>query len=299
MSYSLDQLRVFVEIARSGSFTAAARRLERTQSTISFAIANLEVDLNVQLFDRTSRQALLTPAGQRLLLEAQEVLARCSVLDTLAQNISAEVESELELVSEVPLECLMPVLQAFAERFPHVTLLCHQPLRTVAEEVLSPGQARLGVMFARSPLPTELAFTQLGRLVLTHVVSAGHPLARLAAVDYADLHRYRRLSYRHFGDPLPSEAYLDSNLCWHADSDLTLLQMVCAGLGWATLPRRTVAGHLQRGELVELRQVAYPFTDWQLSVDLVWDRRHALGQAGEWLRGRLAAHEVRDVPEPR
>jgi DNA-binding transcriptional LysR family regulator len=100
MPYSLEQLKVFAEVAQTGSFTAAAQKLGKTQSTVSFAVANLEVDLDVQLFDRSNRQVQLTEAGARLLLEAREVLARCNALDVLAQSIGAGVEAELELISE-------------------------------------------------------------------------------------------------------------------------------------------------------------------------------------------------------
>lgn len=294
MPYTLDQLRMFAEVAEAGSFTAAAQRLGKTQSTVSFAIANLEVDLDVALFDRSSRQIGLTEAGSRLLLEARGVLARCAELDALAQSVGAGIEAELELVIDVPLDCLLAPLSEFAQRFPHVSLHTLHPALDVPQAVLAGGPPRLGVMFGRGTLPAQLDFTQLGRLALTHVAGATHPLARLAMVDYADLHRHRRLAFRHFGERLPSEDYLESNLCWQADSDANLLHMVCAGLGWATLPRRMVLGHLQRGELVELRQRSYPHTDWLLSVELVWDRRRALGPAGQWLRGRIAAEAIRE-----
>lgn len=294
MPYTLDQLRMFVEVADAGSFTAAARHLGRSQSTVSFAITNLEVDLDLLLFDRSSRQINLTGAGQRLLIEAREILARCATLDHLAQSIGAEVETRLDLVVDVPLDSLLKPLRGFAAEFPHVHLNCRHPALDVPRTVLEAPAACLGVMFGRGALPPTLDFSQLGRLALTHVVAPGHPLAALQEVEYADLHRYRRLSFAHFGELLPSESYLASNLHWQADSDISLLHMVCAGLGWATLPRRVVMGHLQRGELVELRQRAYPHTDWLLSVELVWDRRRALGRAGEWLRQALLRHAVAD-----
>ena len=67
MHYSLDQLETFASVAETGSFSAAARRLGRTQSTVSVAIANLEADLGVALFDRTPRVPTLTEAGRSLL----------------------------------------------------------------------------------------------------------------------------------------------------------------------------------------------------------------------------------------
>ncbi|STV72818.1 DNA binding protein HpkR [Klebsiella michiganensis] len=66
MRYSPEALTAFVESVACGSFSAAARRLRKSQSTISTAIANLEADLGVTLFDRTSRQPTLTPQGEQV-----------------------------------------------------------------------------------------------------------------------------------------------------------------------------------------------------------------------------------------
>ncbi|MEG2114396.1 MAG: LysR family transcriptional regulator, partial [Hafnia sp.] len=65
MRYSPEALNAFVETVSAGSFSAAARRLHKSQSTISTAIANLEDDLGVILFDRSARQPVLTEQGQR------------------------------------------------------------------------------------------------------------------------------------------------------------------------------------------------------------------------------------------
>ena len=74
MRYTLDQLETLAAVARAGSFSAAARQLGKTQSTVSAAIGNLEVDLGVALFDRATKIPALTEAGHRLLREAHGVL---------------------------------------------------------------------------------------------------------------------------------------------------------------------------------------------------------------------------------
>lgn len=70
---TLDQLRVFVAVIDCGSFSRAARELHRTQSVISYTIANLEAQLNVELFDRSKRKPTLTEAGKALLADARTV----------------------------------------------------------------------------------------------------------------------------------------------------------------------------------------------------------------------------------
>ncbi|STW27446.1 DNA binding protein HpkR [Klebsiella michiganensis] len=83
MRYSPEALTAFVESVACGSFSAAARRLRKSQSTISTAIANLEADLGVTLFDRTSRQPTLTPQGEQVLSYVKAILAASDRLDEL------------------------------------------------------------------------------------------------------------------------------------------------------------------------------------------------------------------------
>lgn len=79
MQWNLDQLRVFVDVAEQRSFSAVARRQRKAQSAISSAVAMLEEDLGVSLFERSSgRQPMLTEAGAALLEEARECCASAS-----------------------------------------------------------------------------------------------------------------------------------------------------------------------------------------------------------------------------
>ncbi|MNP63687.1 LysR substrate binding domain protein [compost metagenome] len=71
--------------------------------------------------------------------------------------------------------------------------------------------------------------------------------------------------------------------------------MVRAGLGWATLPRQLIQRELSNGELVELKINAYPNTDWQVGVDLLWARQRRMNKAERWLKARLQRHKVFEV----
>ncbi len=91
-----DQLQAFVAAAESGSFSGAARKLGKAQSVISAAVANLEIDLGNALFDRTARYPVLTPAGERLLVEARVILERCEHFRGVAMSLGEGVESRLD-----------------------------------------------------------------------------------------------------------------------------------------------------------------------------------------------------------
>ncbi|MFJ4288899.1 LysR family transcriptional regulator [Cupriavidus sp. NPDC089707] len=293
MRFSLDQLQVFALVVETGSFSAAARRLGKTQSTISAAVANLEIDLGVPLFDRSSRNPALTEAGGKLLAEAEAVLERCLSLQAHAASLSDANPCGLTLAIEIPYNAVMPVLAEFEREFPYVDLIIRNPVYGDVSELVLQGEAELGIAFSQPGYPPELAFMQLGKLIMSHVVHPDHPLAARAQVSFADLHAYRRLAFSAHADKLPTSEYLCAARVWRAENYLALLEMVKSGLGWATLPRQLVRTALDHGELVELDLSAYPYTDWLVSVDLLWARSgRPQGRAEQWLRRRFQENMV-------
>ena len=292
MNYSLDQLESFVLATQAGGFSAAARRIGKTQSTLSNAIANLETDLGVQLFDRSSKPAILTPTGHALLAQAKEVLERCKVLEGHARSLNLGQETSLTLTIAAPHSIVLEPLREFAKKFEYVNVSIRFPHERSVSDLVRDGTAVLGLGFAQTNYPDDLAFILLGRLVLTHVVSKEHPLAQLPQVTFGDLHTYRRLIFGAHSHGLPTSEYLDGTHYWHVESYLSLMEMIRSGLGWTTLPRQLVFDELERGEFVELNLVSYPYTDWLVGVDLVWKKNEPMGAAAAWLKSRIEQQPI-------
>src|SRR5437667_430311 len=124
---SLDQLRTFIAAADEGSFSAGGRRLRRAQSVVSQTLANLEAQLGVKLFDRSSRQPVLTKQGVALLAEARAVVNRMDVFKARAKGLSDGLEPELGVVVDVmfPLEQLTRAVAAIEAEFPATPLTLH------------------------------------------------------------------------------------------------------------------------------------------------------------------------------
>src|SRR5262245_14535642 len=118
---TLDQFAVFDAVVAEGSFAAAARRMNRAQSAITYAIQKLEEQSGVVLFDRSSYRAALTEAGRALLPRARRVLHDVDDFRLQAAGVKEGVEAELALVvdSFVP-DFLPPALKAFEAAFPLV-----------------------------------------------------------------------------------------------------------------------------------------------------------------------------------
>src|SRR2546427_12855641 len=124
---SLDHLRTFIAAADAGSFSAGARQLRRAQSVVSQTLANLEAQLGVKLFDRSSRSPVLTKQGVALLAEARAVVGGMDVFKARAKGLSDGLEPELSIVVDVvfPLDRLTSAVAAFQAEFPAEPLTLH------------------------------------------------------------------------------------------------------------------------------------------------------------------------------
>ncbi|MGY3138228.1 DNA-binding transcriptional LysR family regulator [Bradyrhizobium sp. USDA 4501] len=122
---TLDQIRTFVAIAESGSFRAAATKLARVQSAVSHAIANLEAELGLTLFDRSSHRPALTAEGKALLGNARDLLLRVDAMRARARGLGDGVESELSLV----VDTLFPIAAAAARAWLISPIICRSCCR--------------------------------------------------------------------------------------------------------------------------------------------------------------------------
>ncbi|MGL4859338.1 MAG: LysR family transcriptional regulator [Enterobacteriaceae bacterium] len=292
MRYSLEQLSLFDQVARSGSFSATARQIGKTQPAVSTAICNLEIDLGVTLFLRNARHLQLTDAGQKLLEETRIILEHCQELEQRAYSIMQGIETKISIAIGIPYAIIAPVLKEFAYTFPYVDVHIKEPFLGDVAGMIMQGDADLGIAFTQPVDPHRCRFVQLGKLVMVHVANCNHPLARLAQVTFLDLHRWRQIILSSHEKRIATTEYLHPPTLWKAESYSAILQAALAGLGWASLPRQFVKRELEEGKLVELIQKEYPYTDWLVGVDLLWSADHARGKAAEWLRRRLIEFKI-------
>ena len=287
MQWNLEQLRMFVGVAETTSFSAVARRMGKAQSAVSSAVALLEADLGILLFERSSgRQPRLTAAGAALLEEARAVLQQCERLEGRALGLVNGEEARLRLALDeaMPYPPLLASLGALAEAFPRLEVqLASGAQGDVARKLLE-RQADLGLLFHLEQMPPALERQRLGAIEMLTVCGAGHPLASEGAVGRRQLARHRQLLMAPQDSRYPGGEQLGP-LVWRADSFYVMAELVSRGLGWAWLPRHVVEYPTYRGLLVELA------SDWQpppLVVELVRRRDEASGPAARWLADCLA-----------
>src|SRR6195256_6742099 len=176
---SLDHLRMFIAAADEGSFSKGGRRLRRAQSVISQTLANLEAQLGVKLFDRSSRSPVLTSQGAALLAEARAVVSGMDVFKARAKGLSAGLEPELSVVVALmfPLEQLTCAVAAFQAEFPATPLRLYvEALGAVLQPVLE-GRCAFGVMGTLPTAPAQLTRERVLGVKMLFVASPTHPLA--------------------------------------------------------------------------------------------------------------------------
>lgn len=115
MNISLNQLRDFIQVAETGSFSAAARAGGKAQSAVSTSVSNLEIELGVKLFDRQGKYPVLTPEACTLLREAKQIISRCKEFTDRALTFGDGVDAVLSIAVDeiVPHDSLMDLLDDF------------------------------------------------------------------------------------------------------------------------------------------------------------------------------------------
>lgn len=120
----LELLAAFVAVAESGSFTEAARKLSRDASVISRRVSQLEEELGVSLFSRTTRRVVLTEVGARYHQRVQSLLEELSVASREASDIAASPQGLLRVSVPVTFgrQWITPLLPPFLANHPHIRL---------------------------------------------------------------------------------------------------------------------------------------------------------------------------------
>jgi DNA-binding transcriptional LysR family regulator len=287
MRYSPEALTAFAEAATLGSFSAAARKLGKSQSTVSTAIANLEVDLGVMLFDRSSRKPGLTGQGRVLLGKVQDILAASDRLDRAAGQLGGGLEAKLSVVwsDTYQSDRFEDILNAFEKRFPDLEFECMVAERGDLVSLVQTGRAHIGVVAAQPAYPPDIgAATVAEASEIALFVATGHALAGAQDVTPEILALHRELRLDAFLDADQAETR-SSRKAWSAPGYLMLLELAVMGFGWAAIPRWMVT-RFAKGTLQELPARGWPR---RVAVDAVWSRQRRLGQAGTWLLAEMLA----------
>jgi DNA-binding transcriptional LysR family regulator len=189
VGFTLAQLRYFVVAAEAGSMTAAAERLLIAQSAVSTAVSNLEHELGVQLFIRRKGKGLLTtPAGDRLLLQARELLTHAVDVAAEARGDGGGLSGPVRIGCFVTLApfVLPGLLVAAAERHPGVRIDVFEGEADELDRALRTGRVDFAITYDLG-LGAGIARETIASLPAHAIVAADHPLAGRGTIDLTEL----------------------------------------------------------------------------------------------------------------
>jgi DNA-binding transcriptional LysR family regulator len=288
---TLDQLQVFLTVIDAGSFAGAARRLGRATSVISYAIANLEAQLGVSLFDRTStKKPQLTEAGHAVLSEARTIANGISGLRAKISGLLQGLESEVHLVLDVmlPPARVVDALKAFRAEFPTVSLRLYvEALGAVMRMVLD-RTATIGIC---GPLDREVAGLErigVGSVELIPVAAPYHPLARAGRNAPGAGRDHIQLVLTDRSAPAQGQDLgVIGTQTWRL-ADLGSKHMLLReGIGWGYMPEPIVREDVEKGRLVRLDMPEYK--DGFIRLYAIYRTDSPPGPAGTWLITRFQA----------
>jgi DNA-binding transcriptional LysR family regulator len=289
---SLDQLRTFIAAVDEGSFSAAARKLNRVQSAVSGWVSGLEDQIGVVLFDRSGRFPKLTPEGVLLLADARNIVSGVDTLKARAKLMAAGLETELSVVVDVffPTALVSAAAKAFASQFPLTPLrLFVEGLGAAYQPVLD-GRCSLGIL---STLPSltfpSLVSERLGEVPLVSVAAASHPLACFdQRIPRRELAKHVQLVLTDRSDLMAGKDYgVASPSTWRLADLSTKYAFLKDCLGWGGMPLHMVQKDIAEGTLVVLDVDDMPRTGFMLTMSAYHQASEPPGPAGRWLIDHL------------
>ncbi|MDX1757751.1 MAG: LysR family transcriptional regulator [Marinobacter sp.] len=250
---TLEHWAVLAAVVDEGSFARAAEALNKSQSSVSYALKALQDQLPVEVLTVRGRKAELTDAGQVLLRRARGLLDDMKSLERLALNLAQDWEPEVRLAVDVifPPHLLSEAMERFVPQSRSTRVQIIESVLSGGQEALLQGLADLAI--THRPPPGFLG-NELIRQEFMAVAHRDHPLARAEdSLTLRDLQRYRQFVVRDSGLKRKQDAgWLGAEQRWTVSHLKTSIQFVCQGLGFAWLPRLHIEEELANGTLKRL-----------------------------------------------
>ena len=294
-----NALSLLQAVADAGSFAAAARQLGLVPSAVTYRIRQIEDALDVLLFDRASRQAVLTEAGAELLREGARLLDEIDAVSNRVRRVATGWEPHFTIAvdSVLSMPIVMDLVQAFYELKPPTRLRLRNETLSGTLEALTSGQADLALGVPIEPgTQAGLQCRLMGELGFVYAVAPHHPLATAAEPLTDDvLNKHRAVAA---ADSAQRGGGVTIGLL--AGQDVLTVPTMQAkveaqlrGLGGGFVPEPIARPHVKAGRLV-IRQVERAARTARMHY--AWrSPRLGPGRALQWWLQQLESRTTRDA----
>ena len=267
METTLDAWEILQAVVHMGGFAPAAKKLNRSQSTISYAISRLQEQLGVKLFEIHGRKAQLTDAGRELLADAESHLAGFQEIEKRARLIASGGASEVRLSvdSIYPDDRLFEVLAAFSRKFPHVKPKLRQSTFLSADFEFSAHNAQLCITGVVS---RELFVRPILAIKMIAVARRDHPLLVIRhRIPRGELVQHTQVTIENAASgTLRHQPRLPAQRLLPVGTIESAVAAVRSGLCFGWLPRYRIQGELDRGDFVPLCLPAGETREFRLNL---------------------------------
>jgi DNA-binding transcriptional LysR family regulator len=282
----IRSLRYFVETVRLNSFTQAAEVLNVTQSTISKMVRQLEDEVGAQLLIRDGRKLSLTDTGRIVFQHGQEMLASMRQLTLEVRDTQALRRGSLAVGIPPMINLLFtPVLKAFRERHPDITLVLQENTGPAIERQVAAGELEIGLTVLPADPALQLVSVEIASYPIWALAEGGTFRKQRTTLEFKALRdmplvllkddfaltRTLRRTFRDAGFE-PKIAAQSGQWDW-------LVAMASAGLGVALLPEPFI--HRLATERLEAVRIVEPEISWQVAH--IWNGRYLSHAARAWL----------------
>lgn len=282
MKLNSEQLELILEIIDRGNFSAAARALNRVPSAVSMAIANLEAELNLKLFERSKNH--LTPTDVALSIEphARLIVTKMRQLELHLTELSTGLETDISIgvAADINQKFLLAGIEHLIQRYPLLNIEMLSAPQQELKTRLQNNEIDLYIAYSSSSIDINERFRLLG---VEKFVAAVSPKDALQLKEnhkneLTMLSEFRQIIVASKNYPLPDPRVLVSDSCWYTDNLSMAISMVEQGMGWGNFPLSVVSEHFYKRSLVRLE-----FNDTTNGLDMpihaIWPSHKPLSKA--------------------
>ena len=249
----IQNIRAFLAVADTGSFSRAADKLFITQPAISKRISTLEESLDCQLFDRLGKSIQLTQAGEALIPSYQRILAEIDQTERIVSSLRTKVSGHLRFGTShhIGLHRLPPVLRQYTRQFPDVELDIQFMDSEQAAALILKGSIELALITLPDEIEKPLTTIPVWTDPMEVVVAPDHPLSKQKTVTVRQLTEYGVLIQSHSTHTrniIDDALKIDDDIRIIMESNYleTIKAMIQNGLGWGVLPESMIDDSLHR-----------------------------------------------------
>ena len=282
----LYQIRYFLAIAETRSFTKAAERLFISQPSLSAGIKKLERELGVVLFERGRRKILLTPSGDFFLEKSQNILKEYqSTLDAF-QDFKKRPILRLGTLHTIRGSTLARLIGAYRQKHPNVIIELHTSHLEELETWLEEGKIDLAITSLEKNEASKTC-QKLFEQKLSLAVSVEHPFARRNGVNFSDLEGEPLIERIHCelwrANPrMYKDAGIKAQVVYWADNEEWVISLIQVGLGMSIMPVWQ--------DLANIVYVPIVDTDLNRTIGLKW-RSQQDSDVVDWFRVFATSHD--------